>query len=323
MNYNQRLIESAGIEDQQMNESSTSCFEIHSDTRRALITAIGAELQSIRAKGSDEEFMWQGDPAVWSGRAPILFPVVGRLADSTLQHDGRRFDMPQHGFVRKTAFAAVPVSDNEISFELAASETSLEHYPWKFMLRVTFKLEGNVLQIAYSIENRDESTLYFNIGSHPAFRLPCDPEDNAAVNHEDYFIHFNSSESLETYQIVDGLLQKPPRSFPLQDNRIQLTRSLFDDDALVFMDINSTEVSLCHRKTGNRVVVGTGGAPHLGIWSKPAAEYVCIEPWWGYADFSDVAAGKSSAEIMDKPSIQMLPPGGSFETSISIATHEA
>lgn len=62
----------------------------------------GAELQSIVANG--REFLWQGNPAFWGRRAPILFPIVGRLADDTLRINGHEYTMKQHGFARDSEF---------------------------------------------------------------------------------------------------------------------------------------------------------------------------------------------------------------------------
>jgi galactose mutarotase-like enzyme len=45
----------------------------------------------------------------------------------------------------------------------------------------------------------------------------------------------------------------------------------------------------------------------LGIWAKPNAPFVCIEPWCGIADFET-----SNGAIEDKEGIQILRAGEEF-----------
>jgi galactose mutarotase-like enzyme len=55
--------------------------------------------------------------------------------------------------------------------------------------------------------------------------------------------------------------------------------------------------------------------PHLGIWSKPGAGFVCLEPWQGYADPSDF-----DGELAEKPGIVAIPPQSDrvFELSVAL-----
>jgi galactose mutarotase-like enzyme len=58
-------------------------------------------------------------------------------------------------------------------------------------------------------------------------------------------------------------------------------------------------------------------SPHfnyLGIWAKPGADFVCIEPWLGCAD----TEGKP-VELKDKEDIQSLKHGHVFEASFYIS----
>ena len=49
---------------------------LKSNELTAIISKKGAEIQSVKSKNGTE-FMWCGDEKVWSGRAPILFPICG------------------------------------------------------------------------------------------------------------------------------------------------------------------------------------------------------------------------------------------------------
>ena len=49
------------------------------------VAETGAELTSLRRVTSPHEYLWQGDPTFWDRRAPILFPIVGRVWQNILQ----------------------------------------------------------------------------------------------------------------------------------------------------------------------------------------------------------------------------------------------
>lgn len=79
---------------------------IASDVLEAEISPVGAELQRLRTRGG-LDLQWSGDPAIWRGRAPILFPVIGLLVGGEYRLDGKSYTMPKHGFARHGRFTVV------------------------------------------------------------------------------------------------------------------------------------------------------------------------------------------------------------------------
>ncbi len=53
--------------------------------------------------------------------------------------------------------------------------------------------------------------------------------------------------------------------------------------------------------------VDFGGAPCLGVWAKPGAKYVCIEPWYGIDDRFNAAH-----DFPHKEQILSLAPSSTF-----------
>jgi len=292
-----------------MTNNTASILDLESSTKKAQINVMGAELLSLKSQESGAEYMWSGDPQIWSGVAPILFPIVGALKAEQYRVGVETFTLERHGFARSQSFLVSDQDADRVVLRLSSNSELRKIYPWEFELRIEFILADS-LTINYRIENHDAQDMAFNIGSHPAFRLPL---ENASIS--DYQIRFNATETLDCYRLLGNVLDRTPFPYLNKESIIKLTENLFDEDALIFKNITSDCISLEHRIHGPRVKVNTGGAPHLGLWAKPAAPYVCIEPWWGHADFSD-----SNGDILQKESIQMLPPGQSFETFISIET---
>ena len=59
----------------------------------------GAELMRIMRKDTGAEILWNGDPAFWSYRSPILFPNVGSTWQKKMKINGKeyqtRMDLPE------------------------------------------------------------------------------------------------------------------------------------------------------------------------------------------------------------------------------------
>lgn len=281
-------------------------IEIANRECSACVRERGAELTSLMVGG--DEVIWQSRPEVWQGSAPILFPIVGRLKGGGFTHGGRRYQLAKHGLVRTRELAVEQRTLDAVTFVLAADEETRASYPFEFEFRVTFSLIGRGLRVAYGVLNRGEEEMLFSLGSHPAVRLDL---ERAAL--EDYYLELSEPETLGRYRIVDGLLSTEAEPFLSNEREIPLSAELFADDALIFRSLQSSRVAVRCRKHDRVVQVDTGGAPDLGLWAKPGADYVCIEPWWGHDDPADV-----DGELAHKPSILTLPPGETFRTAISL-----
>ncbi len=274
----------------------------------AQINPLGAELSSL--KNNEQEMLWQGDERFWSGRAPILFPIVGSLKNNQTTIDGKNYQMPRHGIARSSTFESIETSnDSSVGMQLQANTDSKLHYPWQFELQVHFTLRDNGIDIRYDVFNHDNNTMLFTIGSHPAFALAV----NSSTAISDYDIQFSNTEHLLRHRLNEaGLLDTETQLFEAKDNVITLSENIFNDDALVFRNIKSDTINLrCKQQT--LLSVNTGGAPHLGLWAKPNAPYVCIEPWLGTSDFVD-----SNGVFEAKSDLQSLAPGEKFSHQIGI-----
>lgn len=272
------------------------------------------ELCSIRSLSSDKEFLWHGDPQIWNGQAPILFPIIGLLKEERTIINGLEYAIPKHGIVRHSESVTVSHSNSHsITFVLSWNEETLKVYPFKFELEVTFSLEDEKLNISHLVRNVGDSIMHFHLGGHPAFNCPVSKDHSIS----DYHIQFEEVENSKSWLINgDGLItDKYIEVFKPNSSMLQLTESLFDDDALIFRDLKSTAATLASKKSGPILRVDYSDFPYLGIWAKPNAPYVCIEPWFGIADHENADGNFLSKEIL-----QSLEPGSEkiFSYSITI-----
>ena len=121
------------------------------------------------------------------------------------------------------------------------------------------------------------------------------------------------SETIYLYNLINGLLERQKTAYLVNEKIVKLSKHVFDDDALIFTGIKSRFCYLKNGKTGRCIRVCFGGAPDIGIWAKPGADYVCIEPWFGYNDPADF-----KGSLDQKPGIISLDSGKSFSAFYAI-----
>lgn len=270
--------------------------EIASDTLSAAIDPFGAELHSLR-DAAGRELMTSADPAYWSGRAPLLFPIIGALAGGEYRLDGGSYAMPQHGFARRLPFALVDRGAHHARFRLTDSDETRAAYPFEFALEMAFVIDGATLAMTATLVNPGTRDLPASFGYHPAFAWPL-PYAQPRAEHRMVF------ERAETapIKILDRGLIAGERPSPLDGDTLHLSDDLFAGDALVWSPVESR--SLIYGAPDSPQLEIAWDAPDLGVWTKPGAAFVCVEPWWGHAD----PAG-FSADIWAKPGIVRLAPG--------------
>ena len=150
---------------------------ITNDLFSAEIASFGAELHSLKNKVTGEEYIWQRDSAIWECSAPILFPVVGRMKNSSYCFEGKTYPMPLHGFAWTSDFECIEHGQDYAVFILKDSPETWKNYPFSFELQVKFRLSKKGLSVGYTVINPADKPLWFTLGSHPAFALRSTPEN--------------------------------------------------------------------------------------------------------------------------------------------------
>lgn len=246
------------------------------------VKEMGAELTSLKSKKTGFEYIWNGNEEIWYGQSPILFPIVGRLLDDKYTLDGKEYVMAKHGIVRKKAFKLIDKTADSLTFSQTDDEDSFKSYPYHFDLQVKFQLTNDGLSVTHTIINKNDGVMFYSFGAHPAFN--CEIGD---------YLEFENNEELKTERIDhDSILIDDKFPVEINDKKIILTDTLFCDDALILSGYTSKFISL-KSNNHNRIVKFNFDSPLLGIWAKPAAPYVCIEPWWGVNDNYDKKANLS------------------------------
>jgi galactose mutarotase-like enzyme len=272
----------------------------------------GAEMISIFNKKTQTEHLWQADPSVWPWYAPNLFPIVGGLLNNELHVNAQSYHMTRHGFTRESEFNLVDFSETHAKFSLPFSEATLAAYPYRFEFQILYDLFEQDLRVTHKVINQDEQAIYFSVGGHPAFHVPFKADEN----YEDYYLEFQTSEPLLTHLLsANGLMSGETEMVPTEDRKLWLTKHLFDRDALVFKNITSKKVTIRSKNHDQSLSISFEDFNDLGIWAKPGAPFVCIEPWLGFSD----SEGKVT-DIQQKEGIEKVEHGHVFEARFIIST---
>jgi galactose mutarotase-like enzyme len=281
---------------------------IGSGSLTAQIDLFGAELQSlITADGA--QLMGPGDPAYWAGRAPLLFPIVGRLNGDRYRWQGEPFAMEKHGFARRMLFQLVSADAQSVLLRLTDTPETWQHYPFAFELDAGFALKDETLSMTVTVRNPAETILPFSFGYHPSFAWPLTEH----ADRQGHVILFEMPEPAKLCAITDnGLIGTERVATPVRGNEIILHDELFVHDALVWNDLQSHSVR--YGVPGQRMLdIDFPDTEWLGIWTKPGAAFVCVEPWAGMADPEGFAG-----DFGEKPGVILLPGGASRSFRMSV-----
>jgi galactose mutarotase-like enzyme len=272
---------------------------LESSALSAAIDPQGAQLSVLRdAAGHD--LLWNGDPAFWGGRAPVLFPIVGTLQGGQYRWRGQRYTLSRHGFARGRRFEAMKEGPGTALLQLADDPDTRAVYPFPFILEMAFALDGATLTVLAHLRNPGDVPLPASLGFHPAFRWPL-PQ---GLQREAHVIEFEDVESARIRRLdANGLLNPLPQPSPVAGRRLALRDALFADDVVIF-DVLRSRALTYGATHGPRLRMEFPDATHLGLWTRPGAPFICIEPWRGVSD----PAG-FDGEFDTKPGVFLVPPG--------------
>ena len=278
------------------------------------IEDFGAQLASVQDKNGTN-YLWPGNPEVWARRAPLLFPLVGRLREGRYTLEGSSWTIPAHGFARDSRFSVRQAGPEEASFSLEDSPETRAVYPFAFSLTVTYRLEGSRLVKSHRVRNRDRRRMYYELGGHDGYRVPLSPGEQL----EDYAVRLPGVTEIQPYGMdAEGILTPKGGTIPLDNGRILPSPAAYGLDTIILDRMPCRRAVLTDGRDRPRITVEFEDFPFLGLWraEKPGADYLCIEPWSSLPDARFVGRALS-----DKIGVRALEPGQEETLSFSVIFH--
>jgi galactose mutarotase-like enzyme len=220
------------------------------------------------------------------------------------------YALPKHGFARHSLFEVVERAPSFATFRLSASAETLKVYPFAFELDLSFAVNGAALTITASVKNRGEAPMPASFGFHPALRWPLPYGQTRA----DHGLTFPEDEAAPIRRIDRGGVVTPDaQPTPVEGRHLLLKDELFQDDAIIFDRLNSQSV-VYGAPNAPKLDVAFPDTPYLGVWTKPGAPYICIEPWHGIADPQGF-----HGDFRQKPGVFEVAPGAARLITMSIS----
>lgn len=281
-------------------------IRIANDAIAVEVSSLGAETQSLKTLDG-RSWMWHGDAAHWGGRAPILFPIVGKAADNTVLVDGKPFEMQQHGIVRRQEFRLADVGETFCLHDIVSTEASKVAYPFDFRLTLRHAIEGRRLTVTAEVSNTGSAPLPFGLGFHPAFAWPLPGADG-----KEHTVVLDNAAEPPLVRIEGGLRKPGSLASPFKAGRLVLNHSYFEEDAMIFPEGAGDGLTYA-ADGGPSLHFSFENLPNLALWTKPGAPFICVEPWHGTAP--EIGA---SAEIADRPYSLKLAPAKSAKFAFSV-----
>ncbi|WEV53285.1 aldose 1-epimerase family protein [Bifidobacterium sp. ESL0704] len=287
--------------------------QLHNDHFLVVIDRHGAQINHIYNRKYHFDYIWNND--IWPKHAPVLFPAIGRSNEDAYLYEGRRYNMPQHGFASDYDFDIIESNDTKLVLSLKANEATKKIYPFDFVLTVTFTLGDDGLTLRFVVANRGEKTLSYSLGSHPAFNVPIDGEGAF----DDYTLRFTPQQrELKQFGIVKT--PNPYRDGKIKDvvgfdGELPLDYRHFDDGLIIIENEGIAEVELSSPKTSHSIALTLSDFRYLTLWTKEGSDapFLCLEPFNGLPD----VVGEP-LDIMKKEGNMLLEPGELKASSYSI-----
>jgi galactose mutarotase-like enzyme len=290
----------------------------------------GGELSGLRvfAQGEWQELIYRArdyrPAAGWRGKAPILWPAVGRnfshsqRADANAEScsydlNGHRYNIPIHGFARGLEWTVVEhgADDTGAYVELRLTDTpqTKEQYPFGFDFRLRYRLTAGRLTLEHVITaaSGNGDAMPFSIGNHITFRTPLvrGSAPTALLLQTPSRIEFvRDANTLPTGEVLERDYTTPVR---LEDVAFQSAVGLggYAGDPWVRL-IDPAGLTLLVKHRADRYPPEP--CIQFNLWGAPAQGYFSPEPWIGLND--SLNSGKG---------VIRLAPGESWRWWIEIA----
>lgn len=265
----------------------------------------GAELTSI--KFNEKEMLHDGKEH-WDRQSPVLFPTVGRLRDNKTIINDKTYEIPQHGFAKDMEFELVQETENSKVYMTKSNEETLKMYPFEFELYVAYIISEDTLTVKYKVINKDEKDMLFGIGGHPGFKID--------LKQEDYYFELEKKEkNIEFMQVEGSYISNNHAKNLLKDDKIiDIEKDSFINDAIMIKNFKSKTITLKQKADNKKILeFNMSDFPILAIWTIPKSQYICIEPWFNYAD-----RVVETGYFKDKEGVLNLKPNEEFDCKFSV-----
>lgn len=269
------------------------------------VTTCGGSMTSIFDKRRNEELLYQKNQDSWQGQDVVIFPFIARLKDGYYTHNRKRFDFKNHGLIRYMVGEVETEEETKLTITFTSDKETLTRYPFEFELKVIYELIDNKVKISYDVLNKSDEEMPFEMGAHPAFKLPG-KRTKKEFDMTGNYLMFNKETQLHLMELDESASFVEDEIEFFDTDRIDLNKKLFNDINTIILKAEDFDRTISlYKKDGSKLKVTSNDATFFALWSdKTWGDYVCIEPWTGLPDYDSPIR-----EINKKPFIKTVKKG--------------
>jgi len=264
---------------------------------------------------------WEQNPVATRSGHPILFPFPNRLKHGKFTFGNKEYQLPLnestgthaiHGFTPKNPWRVVAAEEGDHSgsvtglFQLSKDLPEAAHlWPADFILRVTYSLSFNGLNVQVQIGNPDTKPLPWGLGFHPYFACPDFPDANV----DDFVLRADANTLWQTHEgMPSGRTITLPYSLDFR-KPYPIGASVLDT---LYGDAQPGSLAeLSYPKApGKLEITATEHFRELLLFTPPHRKALAIEPYTCTTD-----AANLSNEGIDA-GWRVLAPGGQVELAV-------
>lgn len=267
-------------------------FLLENQSLQVCVSPLGAEV--TRVTGTDgKQLLWEGTPSLWGHYSPLLFPYPGTLINGYYISSGKKYPLPQGGFVKDREFTVLDRSSHQLILRLSMPSGE---YPFEVDLLAAYTLRNRQLMMEYNLVNRGYIPACYGLARQFAIACPEGTEYQRLI--------FDSPESPEVHVMDGAYLSDETADAGRGITQLALGGGLFRSGCLFLSSLRGNAVTLVSVKTGRRVRVDFSGFDYLRIWRRQRAQFVSVEPWTTLPDQDD-----ADVLLSRKKGIEVLAPG--------------
>ncbi len=286
---------------------------------------------AVKHRGQFVDLLWS-QSGIESGEArasgsgiPILFPFPGRISGTVFKWENKQYQLTAgdgrgnaiHGFVLNRPWRVIESSAQRAVGQFQASiddEALLTCWPADFRITVTYELHGNELRSTLLVENPDERTLPYGLGTHPYFQLPLGGQNAAdcvvKLPVRSYWELHDMLPTGRELPLPEASVLRAGRRFADMQYDTVMAGLEFNNGQCV-AEIQDPQSDLCLQQSFDRTF------RECVVYTPPHREAICIEPYTCVPGSFQMDRAKINAGM------RLLQPGDSFETTIRIAARDA
>ena len=206
--------------------------------------------------------------------------------------------MKIHGFSLRLPWRVISSKRNELTMALSDTQETREVYPFRFEVRLTYRMERVALVCEQAYENRGDAPMPYYAGFHPYFLTPPPGAGKDLTK-----VHFDAARRLRyNANLSDVVGESPAPASPVSVSDPHVNEMIIECGATGECRMALPDGLSIHVQADRTYF------HYLQFYTKPERAFFCPEPWMGHPN------------SLNRGRARMLAPGAKEATTLRVWT---